>query len=298
MKLTGLHLLLTYQCTLECDHCFVWGSPWQNGTMTLSNVHDILQQAKEVGSIKSIYFEGGEPFLYYATLLSSVREANALGFQVGIVSNGYWATSVKDAVVWLEPFAGLVSDLSVSSDVYHWNEKLSRQAKNAGAAAKKLGIPLGMIEIAQPEEANAATGEGQLPLGQSAVLYRGRAADKLAARAEKHSWSEFVECRHEDLRDPGRVHVDPMGNLHICQGISIGNLFTTPLGEICAKYDPDSHPIAGALLAGGPAELVQRYSLPYKTKYADACHLCYDARLALRTRFPEVLVPDQMYGTS
>ena len=31
MKLTGLHLLLTYQCVLECDHCFVWGSPWQKG---------------------------------------------------------------------------------------------------------------------------------------------------------------------------------------------------------------------------------------------------------------------------
>lgn len=298
MKLTGLHLLLTYQCTLECDHCFVWGSPWQNGTMTLSNVHEILKQAKAVGTIKSIYFEGGEPFLYYAILLSSVREANSLGFQVGIVSNGYWATSVMDAVVWLEPFAGLISDLSVSSDVYHWNEKLSRQAQNASAAAKKLGIPLGMIEIAQPEEANAVSIEGQLPLGQSAVLYRGRAADKLASRAEKHAWDEFTECGHEDLREPGRVHVDPLGNLHICQGISIGNMFDKPLREICAKYDPDLHPIAGALLAGGPAELVRRYSLPYKSKYADGCHLCYDARLALRTRFPETLAPDQMYGVS
>lgn len=298
MKLTSLHLLLTYQCTLECDHCFVWGSPWQNGTMTLSNVQDILQQARQVGTIKSIYFEGGEPFLYYATLLNSVREARALGFQVGIVSNGYWATSVKDAVVWLEPFAGLISDLSVSSDVYHWNEKLSRQAQNATAAAKKLGISIGMIEIAQPEDTNAAGVEGQLPLGESGVLYRGRASDKLAARAAKRPWDDLTECQHEDLREPGRVHVDPLGNLHICQGISIGNLFTTPLREICAKYDPDAHPIAGALLAGGPAGLIKRYSLPYKTKYADACHLCYEARLALRARFPETLTPDQMYGAS
>ena len=34
MKLSGLHLLLTCQCTFECDHCFVWGSPWQSGVMT------------------------------------------------------------------------------------------------------------------------------------------------------------------------------------------------------------------------------------------------------------------------
>lgn len=58
MKLTGLHLLLTYQCTFECDHCFVWGSPFQNGVMTLNNVRDILRQAKETGTIESIYFEG------------------------------------------------------------------------------------------------------------------------------------------------------------------------------------------------------------------------------------------------
>jgi organic radical activating enzyme len=298
MKLTGLHCLLTYQCTLECDHCFVWGSPWQNGTMTLNDVQEILQQAKQLGTIRAIYFEGGEPFLYYATLLSSVREAKGLGFSVGVVSNAYWATSIKDAVVWLEPYAGLLDHLSVSSDVYHWNEKLSRQAQNASAAARKLGIPLGMIEIAQPEEADAAVRAGQLPIGQSAVLYRGRAADKLAARAEKHAWNEFTDCTQEDLREPGRVHVDPMGNLHICQGISIGNMFTTPLREICAKYDADTHPIAGALLAGGPAELIKRYSLPYKSKYADSCNLCYDARLALRSRFPEILVPDQMYGTA
>jgi molybdenum cofactor biosynthesis enzyme MoaA len=38
MRLTGLHLLLTYQCTLECGHCFTWGSPWQSGTMTLQDI--------------------------------------------------------------------------------------------------------------------------------------------------------------------------------------------------------------------------------------------------------------------
>jgi len=29
MKLSSLHVLLTYQCNYECDHCFVWGSPRQ-----------------------------------------------------------------------------------------------------------------------------------------------------------------------------------------------------------------------------------------------------------------------------
>ena len=80
MNLTGLHFLLTYQCTFECDHCFVWGSPWQSGTMTLTDIRFYLQQAQDTGTVTSVYFEGGEPFLYYPTLLRGVQLAHEMGF--------------------------------------------------------------------------------------------------------------------------------------------------------------------------------------------------------------------------
>jgi hypothetical protein len=76
----------------------------------------------------------------------------------------------------------------------------------------------------------------------------------------------------------------------------IGNLFERPLKQICADYDPDSHPISQALLKGGPAELVRQFGLEHRPAYADACHLCYEARLALRSRFPGILAPDEVYG--
>ena len=97
---------------------------------------------------------------------------------------------------------------------------------------------------------------------------------------------------------PGRVHLDPLGNLHICQGIVIGNLFQRSLKDICASYVPEKHPIVGPLLAGGPAELARRYDLApgAEAAFADACHLCYVTRLDLRQRFPAELGPDQMYG--
>jgi hypothetical protein len=296
MELGGLHLLLTYQCNLECSHCFVWGSPWQHGTMTLREVRQILRQAEDLGTVKWIYFEGGEPFLYYAVLLKGIQEAVSMGFQVGIVSNGYWATDVEDAVEWLKPLTGLIQDLSISSDLYHWSEVQSQQARNATAAAEDLGIPIGIISIAQPETTNAASAIGQLPPGESAVMYRGRAAEELAPRAVKWPWDQFDECPYENLKDPGRLHVDPLGNLHICQGISLGNLFQVSLKEIWETYDPKSHPITGPLLEGGPVALVQRYGLPYEGSYADACHLCSEACQLLRKRFPEILTPDQMFG--
>lgn len=296
MKLSGLHLLLTYQCTYECDHCFVWGSPWQSGTMSLQDIQQILQQANAISSIKSIYFEGGEPFLYYPVLLKGVQETVSAGFRVGLVTNGYWAVGIEDALEWLRPFLGLVDDISISSDLFHRSEKLDQQAANAIAAAKELAIPIGTISIAQPERADSVSAVGQLPIGESGVMYRGRAAEKLIMQTRLKSWDQFTTCPYEDLREPGRVHIDPLGYVHICQGISLGNLFHMSLSDICGQYAPDSHPISGPLLRGGPAELVRFYELSNKESYADACHLCYEARQELRGRFPDILAPDQMYG--
>jgi MoaA/NifB/PqqE/SkfB family radical SAM enzyme len=295
MKISGLHILLTYQCTYECDHCFVWGSPWQTGTLTLEQIEQILLQAKAAG-VSSIYFEGGEPFLYYAILKKGVYRAAEMGFSVGIVSNAYWATSVADAEEWLRPFVGRLADLSVSSDLYHCETCLGERPQNAVVAAKYLGIPTGMISVAQPDEKSKQS-HGQIE-NESAVMYRGRAVEKLAYHVTGHPWEGFDTCPHEDLREPGRVHLDPLGNLHICQGLVIGNLFEKPLKQICEEYDADSHPICGLLLAGGPAALVTEYNLPHASPsgYADACHLCYVARANLRIRFPELLAPDQMYG--
>lgn len=296
LKLSGLHLLLTYQCTHECDHCFVWGSPNQSGVMSLDFIREVYRQAGELGSIEWVYFEGGEPFLYYPVMLRAIQEAASLGYKVGIVSNGYWAVGREEALVALQPLTGLVQDLTVSSDLFHWGEEMQRIHACIVWAAERLDIPLGTISIAQPEDACTGQAVGQIPDGGSGVMYRGRAAEKLAPRALQYPWDTFTTCPYEDLVDPGRVHLDPFGNLHLCQGLLIGNLLMTPLSEICAHYDPDTHPVIRTLLNGGPAELARTYTLPHAETYADACHLCYSMRLVLRQKYPAILAPDQVYG--
>jgi hypothetical protein len=296
MKLEGLHILLTYQCNLECDHCFVFGSSRQTGTFNLRRLDDLLSQAKAVPECKWIYFEGGEPFLYYPILRHGVETAASLGFKVGIVSNGYWATSEWDAMEWLGPFAGLVHDLSISSDSYHWDPDAFRLSGNAERAARELGIPIGIISIAGNGDDEAACVVGMIPEGETGVMHRGRAAEVLAPRHPKHDWESFTECPHENLKEPGRLHVDPMGNLQVCQGINIGNVFETPLKTLCADYRVEEHPIAGPIHAGGPAELARRTGSRHLAGYADACHLCYETRKEIRSQFPEILVPEAVYG--
>ena len=297
MKLSGLHLLLTYQCNYECDHCFAWGSPTQEGVMTLAQIHDIYRQAQDLGTVEWIYLEGGEPFLYYPIMVRAAREAVAMGFRVGVLSNVYWATTVEDAVEWLRPFAGVVRDLTVSTDLFHFDELVSAHARNALAAAGQLSISVGAIICEVPE---GATGYPAQPKGEPVesgpIMFKGRAAMKLVEGVARRPWRAFTECPHEELDDPGRVHVDHLGNLHLCQGLTIGSLFERPLAQIVTDYDPQAHPIVGPLLAGGPVALVERYELPHEETYVDACHLCYLARRKLPDRFPEHLGPEQMYG--
>ena len=142
---------------------------------------------------------------------------------------------------------------------------------------------------------NAPRAKGEPVVGGN-VMFRGRAAEKLTQDLPRVDWQEFGECPHEDLENPGRVHIDAYGNVHLCQGISMGNAWQTPLSTLVKNYDARQHPIVAPLLEGGPAALVKAYNVPHDDAYVDACHLCYSARKALLEKFPEYLAPRQVYG--
>ncbi len=300
MKLNSLHVLLTYVCNLECDHCFVWGSPAQTGTFTLSQLEAVFRQALEVGTIEEFYFEGGEPLLYYPILVQALRRATELGFSTGIVSNGYWATNLEDALAWMRPLvdAGL-DEMLVSSDIFHGGLHEPLEAHPAIVAGERLGLPTGAITIDPPTGyRNPDEFKPGDPVTGGGVMFRGRAAQALIQRMPRTPWDSFQECPYENLTDPGRVHLDPFGNLQVCQGIVMGNLFEESLQSILETYEPESHAIVGPLLKGGPAALIDNYGLDHEPGYVDACHLCYTARTALRDRFPTLLRPDQAYGVA
>jgi len=297
--LTGIHFLLTYTCSFECDHCFVYGSPWAKGTFTLNQVRSILKDLDKIGTIEWVYFEGGEAFLFYPLMVEGLRIARDKGFKTGIVTNSYWATSQEDAELWLKPLSELgVSDLSLSDDAFHYEDEEESLAKHALAAAKRLGMPVGVIPIERPtveisKDKGQARGE---PVVGGSTKFRGRAVEKVTEGLPTRYWEELTECPYEDLRDPMRVHLDAYGNVSLCQGLSMGNMWQTPLSELVKNYDGDSHPICGPLLKGGPALLAREYQVKHDDRYVDNCHFCYFLRLALLDRFPEYLGPRQVYG--
>ena len=105
---------------------------------------------------------------------------------------------------------------------------------------EELGIDQGVFTVAQPEDADPATGKA--PDDEIGIMYKGRAAKNLAHRAGSVPWDTFSECPHEDLADPGRVHVDPYGNLHVCQGAGHGQPVPTSTQRHRGGLRPDGQP--------------------------------------------------------
>jgi hypothetical protein len=297
--LSGVHILLSYACTFECDHCFLHCSPGAGGTFSFAQIKKLLEQTKQVESVKMIFFEGGEPFLFFPLLLHSAQLASSMGYDIGIVTNGYWATTEADAELWLKPFSDLgITALSISEDDFHNPDGTESPASRALAAARKLGLPVGSICIEPPTirlPASDAKDKGE-PIVGGDVRFRGRAADKLTAGLPTRSWREFTKCPDEDLTSQSRVHIDAYGYVHICQGLCMGNIWQTPLKEMLDSYCPESHPVCGPLARGGPAALAEELSVDHEEKYVDACHFCYLVRRGLIEKFPEHLAPRQVFG--
>ena len=295
--LKAIHFLLTYTCNSECDHCFLYSGPHAKGTFTLMQIQKVLDELIKIKTIEWVYFEGGEAFLFYPLMLEGIKLARDMGFKTGIVTNAYWATSQEDAELWLGPLCELgLSDLSISDDSFHYEEDKNNPAKRALAAAQKLGVPAGSICIEKPRvDVDPAKSKGE-PVVGGGVLFKGRAVEKLTEGLPGKRYDKFIECPEEDLRNPQRVHLDPYGYVHLCQGLVMGNIWETQLSELVENYDADLHPICGPLLKGGPALLARKYNVKHDDEYISACHFCYLVRLALLDNFAEYLAPRQVYG--
>ena len=312
VRLEGIHFLVTYRCTYACDHCFVWGSPDADGTMTLAQLTSVIDQAAELG-VTDVYFEGGEPTLAYPVVLAAAKRARELGLDAGIVTNCFWATSLEDAKVWLAPFAELgVADLSLSSYAYFVEGADEERLRNAVLAARELGMRASVLEVGAPADIGVP---GACSGDVCEIMHKGRAAVALAPARASRPPETLVRCPFEDFTDPGRAHVGPDGELQVCQGISAGNVFAggdgppapealaAPLAgglqRVLDTYDPHERPVIREILAGGPWALARAAGhSPVRELYADECHLCYEVRAALRAagRHPAVVAPGQCYA--
>jgi MoaA/NifB/PqqE/SkfB family radical SAM enzyme len=195
--LDGIHILLTYTCNFECDHCFLYCSPYSGGTFTIKQISQILNESKKIGTVEWIYYEGGEPFLYHPLLVEGIRRARGMDFKVGVVTNAYGAQAEEDAELWLSPLAEAgVSFINISNDSLHYGDEKSNPAAIAIDVAERLGIATAPICIDKPKvEFQQGDGEEKgNPVVGGHVKFRGRAVEKLIRNLPLSPRYQLCEC--------------------------------------------------------------------------------------------------------
>ncbi len=211
--------------------------------MSLEKVVDWLRQCARYGSgtIGSIIITGGEPF-YAPSLLTTILETNdSLGLISVVITNGFWARSVKAAEEMLERYPQ-IDVLSLSTDRYHRRFIPIEKIRNAAVAAKKKNIPFNIaicIESREDLLESLAGLDEEVDLDQlriTSVLPVGRGrflADSTFTISEDHKTNG--PCLGADF-----PIIFPDGRVMSCMGmipcgshpLQPGNLNTSSLAEI------------------------------------------------------------------
>lgn len=294
-----LHIILTYNCSLRCHHCYVYSDQRATGNISLGQISTYLNEGRKVPDLQWIFFGGGEPFTRYPLLLKAIQKARKLNYYVGVETNGYFARTKSSGIQFLRPLANLgVKEIRISNDFFHYKKVENSPAKHALEAAQELGMSSTLVRTSFPGNNNYS----DLPAISRAkvidqeVMYIGRAAETQPLGQPLMDWKIFSECPREDLYSVERLFIDAYGYVQTCPGIAIGNAYQTPLNEIITNFDIHNHPILGPLLENGPSGLITDTTDNHEGQYIDACHCCYSIRHQIIDDYSEWLGPRHVYG--
>ena len=132
--------MLTYKCTIACQHCIVEAGPKRRKEMALKEALDWIRQVSVYRNkyILSLGLTGGEPFYDLDRLDIISKYARQLGLFVTTVTNAFWASTRERALEVLQRMQG-IQLISLSTDVHHLKMIPLENIKNAAWAARQTG---------------------------------------------------------------------------------------------------------------------------------------------------------------
>ena len=316
-RMKGLGLDITYKCTSSCLHCAVRASPLREGIMRAEDAQVYINEVAHL-QLEWLCISGGEPFLYFDTLLEVVKLANRAGIPtVWVLTNGYWAANREVAAKKLSKLkdAGL-THICFSVDAFHQQFIDKSYVKTGMEVAEKLGFKVYTFSAFIHEDAanpfNLKTKEILKSLdihrckmyGESKLMWMGRSTDTIAEDVPVDTNVFDRQCESiwvgGTLVEPESITIDPHGNVLLCPGLAIGNTKQTQLSKIIDKYNPFSHPIINRIINSKGLEKLREVATSKgwtpKPGYVDICHLCYDLRRLLHPYYPEWLTPKEAYN--
>jgi organic radical activating enzyme len=247
-----LALHLTYRCPLQCPHCCVDAGPTKRVELHADQIRALIRQAADDCNIQGIGVTGGDPFLLPHLVALALTEAKSRALRTHVVTSGYWATSLAEAVDRLHTVtrdAGL-DELCISYDDSHAKYVPFKRIEFAYQAAMLTSIPVKFLVTLDPasvitpawlharleqlEHYNADI----TAIACGSVVSTGRSATTTtnAARAARQATdAKYLGPCPIVFR---RLAVNPDGNILACCGtvpfhrdLCIGNVTTHTLSE-------------------------------------------------------------------
>jgi MoaA/NifB/PqqE/SkfB family radical SAM enzyme len=260
-----LSIVLTDRCNIACSHCLPECDPKRKERLSWPAVEQIIRQAQARGTISTICFTGGEPFLDVPVLTRGVQLCAELGLESTVMTNAFWAKTQASARAMLERLRGL-SRLGLSTDTFHQEFISVEHIENAVRAAHELDIECGVrvCHLDSPAEELERVRQqlisvaGWYELEHQPVQPLGRAREQVAYERIFAYDTELACCRSADVHS-----INPQGELTACCGatgswrgahpLKFGNVTEEPLSEVLARADQSW--VLHALRLWGPAGL-------------------------------------------
>ncbi len=319
MQVKGVDFLLTFKCPSKCKHCSYKAGPERTGSMRLVDAERYLSELIETQPLKSIGVHGGEPFLYFQTLVQIMESAKEMGLdRTWVITNGFWAKTktISEKKLLELKEAGLKS-ITFSVDGFHQEYIPFETVKQGIEAAISVGFQKVWVDsyfLGSEDSDNFYNNStkkalrnlenlSNVEINRRPVDFEGRAAQFLTKHVKAKQQIPSERCPLPfwiggTLKNPEVIEIDQEGNVTLCPGVCIGNTKVQSLTEILQNYDYHAHPILSIIADEGPIGLLREAISKGFQKYqmfVDECHLCYETRRFLTRRYPKYLAPASCY---
>jgi hypothetical protein len=283
-----LGILLTSKCNFTCRHCCNESEPANSETARFEEVARLIDEAREIPSIREVGVSGGEPFLFVSLLRSVVRHAAARGLRASVTTNGFWGRSRGAPRLLAELHSDGLTAVHISTSTFHQEFRGLDCVISAATIALDAGtrVTINVVATAELEPAAVREAFGTLAERVGFVVMPALPAGRAARDV---SLAEFPASRavpQGNCRSHFRkLAVDLAGDVYPCcspggftEPLRIGNVGDAPLSAVVANSAGNR--LLAILESVGPA-----YFLPFlrasgndaelPRAFGDQCHLCH-----------------------
>jgi hypothetical protein len=283
-----LVFIMTDRCNASCRMCCFSCGPSGKQLLNMARMKEYMDQAKELGTIETIAYSGGEAFTHYDQLKECVAYAARLGFNVTLATNGFWAGNDEGVRLMGDLVRAGLRQVSISLDKYHQEYVPMETARRAARVLSDLGV-LSIVTVMDAKDGTSLkeTLDNMRPeiYGPDLILY-----PMFNAGAAKGNFNDdqFIKaCRTETARCPFSRDIVVLfdGSLMMCCSQYSQDIPIAQLG----KFDADSLETAVTRLKqsdfiyvmlndgfGWYVERAGEFGCSFDQFYGVPCELCHD----------------------